>query len=281
MLGFAGSAQPTSAELGKRLVDKLVRVTRLSGTEDWIYLHIEVQGSPQAEFAERMFVYNYRLFDRYHRPVASMALLADQSEGWHPSSFGFEVLGCEHTLKFPTTKLLDFAGREAELQAEPNPFALVTLAHLLTKATRQDMAARFAAKWKLIQLLYQRRWEKQRIIDLFVVLDWMMRLPEHLAQELWQNIDLLEEQEQMRYVSSVERIGIEKGREQGLQQGREQGLQQGEALALQRLLRKRFGAIPSEISARIAAASLSEIEGWFDQAIEAGRIDDVFGPTAH
>jgi len=138
----------------------------------------------------------------------------------------------------------------------------VTLAHLLTKATRQDMAARFAAKWKLIQLLYQRRWEKQRIIDLFVVLDWMMRLPEHLAQELWQNIDLLEEQEQMRYVSSVERIGIEKGREQG----REQGLQQGEALALQRLLRKRFGAIPSEISARIAAASLSEIEGWFDQA---------------
>ncbi|MBL8399596.1 DUF4351 domain-containing protein, partial [Accumulibacter sp.] len=141
------------------------------------------------------------------------------------------------------------------------------------KATRQDMAARFAAKWKLIQLLYQRRWEKQRIIDLFVVLDWMMRLPEPLAQELWQNIDLLEEQEQMRYVSSVERIGIEKGREQGLQQG--------EALALQRLLRKRFGAIPPEISARIAAASLSEIEGWFDQAIEAGRIDEVFGLIAH
>lgn len=261
------------AELGKRLVDKLARVILLSGTEDWIYLHVEVQGSPRAEFAERMFVYNYRLFDRYHRPVASMAVLADQSEGWHPTSFGFEVLGCAHTLKFPTAKLLDFAGRETELQAEPNPFALVTLAHLLSKATRQDMAARFAAKWKLIQLLYQRRWDKQRIIDLFVVLDWMMRLPEHLAQELWQNIDILEEQEQMRYVSSVERIGIEKGREQGLQQG--------EALALQRLLRKRFGAIPSEISARIAAASLSEIEGWFDQAIEAGRIDDVFGPTAH
>jgi hypothetical protein len=260
------------AELGKRLVDKLVRVTRLSGTEDWIYLHIKVQGSPQAEFAERMFVYNYRLFDRYHRPVASMALLADQSEGWHPSSFGFEVLGCEHMLKFPTTKLLNLTGREAELQAEPNPFALVTLAHDApghgSSLCRQVEADPVALPATL---------GKQRIIDLFVVLDWMMRLPEHLAQELWQNIDLLEEQEQMRYVSSVERIGIEKGREQG----REQGLQQGEALALQRLLRKRFGAIPSEISARIAAASLSEIEGWFDQAIEAGRIDDVFGPTAH
>jgi hypothetical protein len=49
------------AELGKRLVDKLVRVTRLSGAEDWIYLHLEVQGNRQAAFAERMFVYNYRL----------------------------------------------------------------------------------------------------------------------------------------------------------------------------------------------------------------------------
>ncbi len=273
------------AELGRRCVDKLVRVTRLVGTEDWIFIHLEVQASPQVEFAERMFVYNYRLYDRYHRPVASMAVLADESESWHPTAFGFEVLGCQHTLKFPTAKLLDFAGRESELQGQANPFALVTLAHLLTKATRQDMAARFAAKWKLIQLLYQRGWGKQRIIDLFTVLDWMMRLPEDLTRELWQNIDVLEEKEHMRYVSSVERIGIEKGLQQGIEQGIEQGvqqgLQQGEALALQRLLAKRFGAVPPEIAARIAAASLEEIERWFDQAIEAKRLDDVFGPTAH
>ena len=53
------------AEIGKRFVDKLVRVTRLSGQDDWIYLHLEVQGTVQAEFAKRMFVYNYRIFDKY------------------------------------------------------------------------------------------------------------------------------------------------------------------------------------------------------------------------
>ena len=53
------------AELGQRYVDKLVRVTRRNGQEDWLYLHLEVQGSAQAEFAKRMFVYNYRIFDRY------------------------------------------------------------------------------------------------------------------------------------------------------------------------------------------------------------------------
>jgi hypothetical protein len=57
-----------------------------------------------------------------------------------------------------------------------------------------------------------------------------------------------------------------------------QGMQKGEALALQRLLTKRFGTITSDVTARIAGASVEEIEAWFDRAIDADRLDDVFGP---
>ena len=39
------------AELGKRFVDRLVRVNVLNGAESWIYIHVEVQGTKQAEFA--------------------------------------------------------------------------------------------------------------------------------------------------------------------------------------------------------------------------------------
>ena len=39
------------AELGTRFVDKLVRVTERSGEERWIYIHVEVQGTRQSEFA--------------------------------------------------------------------------------------------------------------------------------------------------------------------------------------------------------------------------------------
>ena len=63
------------AELGKRFVDKLAKVALRDGSERWVYVHLEVQGSAQAEFAERMFVYNYRLYDRYRQPVASLAVL--------------------------------------------------------------------------------------------------------------------------------------------------------------------------------------------------------------
>ena len=77
-------------------------------------------------------------------------------------------------------KLQDHAGNEAALTHDPNPFALITLAHLQTQATRQDPQARFEAKWKLVKMLLRRGWDKQRILDLFFVIDWMMRLPEQL-----------------------------------------------------------------------------------------------------
>ena len=59
-------------------------------------------------------------------------------------------------------------------------------------------------------------------------------------------------------------------------EGEIKGKQEGEALALQKLLAKRFGVIPVEITAQIANASLEQIEQWFDTAIDAHLLTDVF-----
>ncbi len=75
--------------------------------------------------------------------------------------------------------------------------------------------------------------------------------------------------------------GVQQGMQQGVQQGMQQGVQKGEALALQRLLYQRFGAITSDITARIAAASVEEIEAWFDKAIDATQLDEIFEPPVH
>ncbi|MDJ1185745.1 hypothetical protein [Roseofilum casamattae] len=48
----------------------------------------------------------------------------------------------------------------------------------------------------------------------------------------------------MPYVTSVERIGIEKGLEQGLEQGRQESILE--------ILEVRFGTIPEELTAAIA-----------------------------
>jgi len=264
------------AELGKRFVDKLIRVLLQSGDEKWIYIHIEIQGTKQAEFAKRMFVYNYRLFDRYDRPIASMAVLADAQPDWKPASYGFEVLGCKHFLEFPVVKLTDYHNQLDKLLVADNIFAVVTAAHILTQRTRKNDEERYKAKSLLMKLLYQRNWDKQKVIDLFYVIDWMMRLPEELEQQLWYEIEAIEESRKMHYVTSVEKIGIAKGRQEGKQEGLQEGLQEGEAKMLSILLTHRFGALPEATVDKLARSSEEQLKNWLISAISASSLDAVF-----
>lgn len=253
-----------------------MRVTLATGEERWIYIHIEVQGQRDADFAQRIFTYNYRLYDRYARPVASLAVLADDEEGWKPDSFGFEVLGCRHRLEFPVVKLIEFADRLDRLETDPNPFALVTAAHLRTRQTKGDPEARYQAKRGLVRLLYRHGWDRQRILDLFAVLDWMMRLPDVLEQKLWQDIEQIEGETRMRYVTSVERLAIERGMKQGIQQGKLEGKLEGEVNVLERQLAKRFGPLSDETRARLKNATAEQLELWAERVLDAPTLAAVF-----
>lgn len=276
------------ADIGRRHVDKLVSAHTYAGEEEWICIHIEVQGQHDREFARRMFVYNYRIFDRYSRAVASLAVLGDEDPHWRPDRFGFELLGCSHQLWYPIAKLIDFEESIESLAANPNPFALVTAAHLETARTRRDPARRFVAKRHLTRLLYERNWSKARIIDFFAVLDWMMRLPDKLEDELWQDIENIEGERQVKYVTSVERLATKRGIEQGLQRGREEGLQQGRlegrtegraegiAIVLVRQLNRRFGPLSAAVTDRIGNATADQLERWTERVLDARTLDDVF-----
>ncbi len=266
------------AELGKRFVDKLVRVSLLNGDEKWIYIHIEVQGTRQAEFAKRMFVYNYRIYDRYDKPVASFAVLADDQVNWRPDNFSYSVLGSETSIHFPIAKLTDYHDMVNELLTMDNSFAVVTATHIMTQQTRKNAVARYKAKQLLVRLLYQRQWDKQRIIDLFSVIDWMMRLPEELDQQLWQEIEIFEENEKMQYVTSIERIGIAKG----LQEGRQEGLLEGEAEMLGLMLKHRFGELSDTVVNKLRHAKEDQLKQWLISAISAPNLDTVFNDdTSH
>ena len=174
-----------------------------------------------------MFVYHYRLFDRYNPPVVSLAVLGDDRATWRPDQFTLGLWGCETRFTFPVVKLLDYRSRRAELEAGRNPFATVVLAHLTAQETRQDAAARARAKLHLTRRLYDLGYTRTDIINLFHFIDWLLRLPDELEQQFWQEMEQWEEVRRMRYVTSVERIGIQKGLEQGLEQGLQQGLEQG------------------------------------------------------
>ncbi len=62
-------------------------------------------------------------------------------------------------------------------------------------------------------------------------------------------------------------------------EGKAKGKAEGEALALQKVIKKRFGAVPAEVLAKISAASLEQIDAWLDQVLDAHGLDDIFGPS--
>ena len=80
------------------------------------------------------------------------------------------------------------------------------------------------------------------------------------------------EQWALSYIAEGELRGELKGELKGKQEGR----QEGEMLALQRLLSKRFGDIPVDITCLISNAPVEVIERWFDLAIDAQQLSDIF-----
>ncbi|MBK7673506.1 MAG: DUF4351 domain-containing protein [Candidatus Accumulibacter sp.] len=194
--------------------------------------------------------------------------LYSERENWKPNGFGYQLFGCEVGIRFPVVKLLDYANQTESLLEDPNPFALVTAAHLFTRRTKGDPEQRYAAKWRLAKLLYERNWDKQRIIDLFGVIDWLMQLPTDLEQRLLHEVYTLERKVIMPYVTSAERCGVEKGRQEGRQEG--------EAALLKRQLARRFGALPDAVQVRLTTADVDQLEEWAIKVLDAESLDEVF-----
>jgi hypothetical protein len=149
--------------------------------------------------------------------VASLAVLADDDPDWRPGAFHQRLFGCEAGIRFPAVKLLDFAARVDVLEASSNPFAPVVLAHLKARETAADPAGRQAWKVRLVRGLYERGFSAQDVRELFRLIDWLMELPPALNRVFRQEVDRIEEERRMPFVTSIERIGICKGLCRGIE----------------------------------------------------------------
>ncbi len=256
-------------EPDKCVIDKLVRVTRQGGQREWVVVHLEIQGQQQTFFAERMFIYHYRLYERYRQPLASLAVLADDSFTWRPESFDYEVFGCRLGLRFPVAKLMDWSGSDAKLIDSHNPFAVITRAHLANRATRDDPVAREQAKLGLVRDLFRMGLDRQRLTELFRVIDWMMRLPKDCELRFRKNVCNVKEDSAMRYVTSIERLAME------------EGMQQGWVRALSLQLTSRFGELPAWVRQRLANASEADLDAWSQAVLSAKTMTDVFDASPH
>jgi hypothetical protein len=199
------------ARHGRRVVDKLVKVWLKTGEERWLLIHVEVQTGRERDFPRRMFVYNYRIFDRYGQEVVSLAVLADDDPAWRPRRYSYGRWGCRTGIEFQPIKLLDYAGRWQALEADPNPFATVVLAHLKALETRRSPADRRAWKVRLVRGLYERGLGAEDVRQLFRFIDWVLDLPPALQGLFEEELHRYEEERKMPFLTGFERRGLEQG----------------------------------------------------------------------
>ncbi|MBS0288103.1 MAG: hypothetical protein JSR17_12460 [Proteobacteria bacterium] len=247
------------AKTHNRVVDKLMKVYTKSGEEAWVLVHCEIQGQRDVEFPKRMFVYRYRLIDFYAKPVASFALLTDANENWRPSTYEESLWGSSTKMEFVTFKLLDFKNRLFQLQHSTNPFSTVIEAHLAALATKKvPIENRFEQKVSITRRLYDKGWKKADIINLYLFIDWILALPKELELKYHEEISQIEEEKKVEYISTAERIGIEKG----IQQGIDQTQHEERKIFLILLLKKEMGKIPQETLQKIESSSNEELKTW-------------------
>ncbi|MBI4603465.1 MAG: cytosolic protein [Planctomycetes bacterium] len=237
-------------EVGKRVVDTLVRVWLRGGEEAWILIHVEIQGYQDPNFEERVDTCNHRIFERFRREVVSLAVLTDSSDTYRPCRYERRRWTFRHLLEFPAVKLLDWRPRWADLERDPNPFALVVMAHLKLLEARSG-EERLGAKVFLLRKLLERGHSREDIIHLLRFIDWLVALPDDLEDEFERNLDELHLESAMPYVTSWERRAERKGREEGLKEGLDRGFGEGLMEAIELGLELRFGKPGLEILPRV------------------------------
>jgi len=98
--------------------------------------------------------------------------------------------------------------------------------------------------------------------------DMTGQLPYYIADllnsQVWQELETIEEKENMEYITSIERLGMVKGRVEG------------QYSLLKRLLERRFGLLPEWASEKLKNAKSKELEAWADAFFTAPTLEAVF-----
>ncbi len=137
------------------------------------------------------------------------------------------------------------------------------MAHLKVISTRKDLGIRLNWKLELTKMLYERGYDRLKVLKLLKFLDWLVWLPEELQMNYEDEVVRYEEEKKMEYIMNIERRGMEKGRVEGLV-----------SLAM-RQLQHRFGLLSVEIQAGIRALPAEALEDLGEALLDFKDLSDL------
>jgi predicted transposase YdaD len=243
-----------------RYVDKLVRAFQRDGNEEWLLLHIEVQGNPDKGFGERMFRYYYRIFDRYQMPVSAIAIYTGPDGREMPDRFERGFMGTHLTYRYNTFCVMDLS--DVSLGESENPFALVVLtakkALLAGNISDLDLLEQ---KSKIARLLYKKGlFSKKKIQSVLIFLNnYVIFENQELNRIFMQQLDQITgKKNTMGILEQIAEMRAEEALEKGLEKGRAEGVEMNGRMVARTLLEDTD--FPMEKIASITNVSLDVVK---------------------
>ncbi len=234
-------------------VDVLMKA-RFQNEDAFFLIHVENQAKPQADFPKRMFRYFARLSEKYDLPVYPVVIFSyDAPQRPEPNRY---------LVAFPKETVLQFKYKVIQLNRLPwrrfmrqqNPVASALMAKM--KMSAKD---RPRVKAECLRLLASLKLDPARTRLIGGFIDSYLKLS---AEEMKRHERAIEQftpnerRETMEIVTSWEQRGITQGRTEGITQGRTEGKE----TLIARQLRRRFGLVSTDLTARLDTLTPDQLD---------------------
>ena len=281
-------------QLAEKQTDLLYHVP-IAGHDAFIYVLLEHQSTPQRMMPFRMLVYLTRIWQRElsehpelrKLPLIVPLVLHHSAKGWTAPTSMAELYNADQELLqslgdlLPqmTFQLTDLTHQEdQELHRSlTSSLAKLVLLSLKHAPYDQDLAERLR-QW--LELFVEIAQSQGGVAALEVVARYMLEVND-ITVDAMRNVlkPMLQPGKLEAVMTGAEKLRAEgeaKGRAEGKIEGRAEGKIEGRAEVLSKLLTLKFGALPSDIDARLRNASIEQLDLWAERVLSANTLADIF-----
>ena len=233
-----------------KFVDTLVQVPLKSGKNQWVLLHVEVQGKGGEDISQRMILYCSLIFAHYRKMPVALAILTDKRpSGETPGKFEVGSYGTELLYKY---NLFEVYNQDDEkLLNSDNPFDSFIYAAKKYSDYMSDDAQKVKLEYllKITRSLYARGLNEQERARIIIFVSRLINLEDlDLRQEFFSELKKMKGETEMAEMNWIQEyfyneacdkvrkegiaIGETRGEARGITIGEVRGKEQGRSEAL-------------------------------------------------
>ena len=255
------------SEPSKNFVDELMKVFLKDGGEEWVLLHIEIQGKGGEDISRRMFRYYCLLFTHHDKHPTALAILTakrPKREG-EPGIYSAEVFGTIITYKYNVIKAYEFT--DEELMTGGTLADLFIYALKVADKHKRSEYTRFTYMKEILRTLEQKKYDRKNRRVFMTYLERTIRISsQEYRDELWKQEDkILKGEDNVAYKSVAQELY-----ERGLVQGAMNGMLQANNDIAREIIKR--GLMTDEQITSITRCTLEEVRA-LRREIETGKIN--------